>query len=92
MIENDHFVWAVPADLEPSELLCRTSDATRDMQRLIDDNNGNPVCEEDIDNILNFYGFSKGKWTIKHDMRMNTYKLSNPVWNILQEGLGRYKV
>ena len=43
MIENDHFVWAVPADLEPSELLRRASHATRDMQRLIDDNNGNPV-------------------------------------------------
>lgn len=92
MIENDHFVWAVPADLEPSELLRRASHATKDMQRLIDDNNGDPVSEEDIDNILNFYGFSNGKWTIKYDIRSNTYKLSNPVWNILQEGLGRYKV
>ena len=93
MIDKDYsYVWAVPDNIEPEKLVVGASQAIRAIQRLINDNNGDPVCEEDIENILEYSGFSTGKWSIRFSPRHEAYKLSNPVWNILQEGLGRYKV
>ena len=92
MSDDYEFNWAVPKDLSPEILVDRASKAIQAINRLVDNNYGNPAPEDEIKEVLTLCGFGMGAWKIKFDAYKNGYTLNNPVWSLLKDNLKELKV
>ena len=81
------FNWAIPKD-STVDAVTRTRLAYRAIEavnRLVDENNGEPVLACDIENAISYYGFGISRYSVRFDIRAMAWDLYNPAYARMKE-------
>jgi len=81
MMGQTEYRWAIPTNMEPDVIIANAKLAAEAIDRL-----KRPVSDEDIQNILEYYGFNLGTWTVRLDLCSLDYTLYNPVYSCMKRG------